>query len=335
MSGPTPSASGGPWRRWVDRMATREPGTALALFRITLAVICLHTVLDVWASGVAGWVWVGPADAGVSGVRGGHWLIQALGGVSLGTTHTLMGLAAAGSVSVLLGLGHRLGALVALQAFLALFSMNGSSGGGHDKLITNALWIVLLAPASETLSVWCRLRTGRWTSTRPVVAWPRYLLVFQIAFVYTMTGLQKLGVDWMPWGGFQAVYKSLLLPSWARGDWSAVAWVFPLTQVATVVTWWWESTWPLVLLALWFRSTRTRPGRLRALSNRLDLRTLYVVTGIAMHGTVELFLNVGPFSLISMSYYVACFHPDELSRMGRSVRGLLARPRPPRSAPEP
>jgi hypothetical protein len=314
------SGRAGPWARWVDMLATREPGTVLALFRIALGLVCLHTVIDAWHSGVDAWVWVDRTEGGVIKVGKGHWLIQQLGGASMETTRALMGLALAGSVSVVLGLGHRIGAIVALQALLGLFAMNPVSGGGHDKLITNALWILLLAPASETLSLWCRIRRGRWTSDRSVVAWPRYLLVFQIALVYALTGIQKLGPAWMPWGDFSAIYRSVLLPTWARADWSAVAWVYPLTQLATVLTWVWEVTWPVVLLSFWFRRTRTRVGWLRATSNRLDLRLLYVLVGIGMHGTVEVLMNVGPFSIVTMTYYVACFHPDEVHRWGRALR---------------
>lgn len=313
----------GPWGRWVDLLATREPGTALALFRIALGLVCLHTVADVWHSGVDAWIWVDRVDGGVIKIGKGHWLIGLLGGAGAETTHALMAMAVAGGVSVVLGLGHRLGALLALQAFLALFAMNPMSGGGHDRLITNGLWLLVLAPASETLSVVCRIRRGRWTSGRPVVAWPRYLIVLQIAVVYAMTGMQKLGPAWMPWGDFTAVYRSVLLPTWARGDWSAVAWVFPLTQLATVVTWLWEVTWPMVLVSMWFRRTRTRGGWLRATCNRLDLRLLYVLMGVGMHGTVEVLMNVGPFSIVTMTYYLACFHPDELEGWGRALRRRL------------
>lgn len=319
------SARPNAWARWVGIWASREPGTALALFRIAIALVCLHTVVDAWHTGIETWVWVDRAEGGVAPVSDSHWLVQALGGRSLETTWTLMGLAVGGSVSVLLGLGHRVGALVALQAFLAIFSVGNGSGGGHDRLITNALWLLVLAPASSTLSVWCRLRTGRWTSDRPVLAYARYLAVFQLAVMYAMTGLQKVGPAWFPWGDWSAIYRSVLIPTYARADWSAVAWVYPLTQAATALTWLWEISWPVVLFAMWARRTRTRPGWLRATCNRLDVRTLYVLMGIAMHGTVEVLMNVGPFSLVTMAYYVCAFHPDELHRLGR---GLVRRVRP-------
>lgn len=321
------SAGAGPWARWVALWATRETGTALALFRIAIGLVCLHTVVDAWHSGIETWVWVGKDEGGIANVSGQHWLVQLLGGPGLDTTWRLMGMATAGCISVVLGLGHRLGALVALQAFIAIFSLNASSGGGHDRLITNALWLLALAPASETLSLWCRLRTGRWTSDRPVLAFVRYLGVIQLAVMYGMTGIQKLGSAWFPWGDLSAVYRAMLMPTWARADWSAVAWVYPLTQVATVVTWVWEVSWPVVLFAMWARRTRTRPGWLRALCNRLDVRTIYVLTGIGMHGTVETLMNVGPFSIITMAWYICCFHPDELHRWGRGIARRFGRAR--------
>jgi hypothetical protein len=300
--------------------AHTEPATALALFRIAIGIILLHTVVDVWWTEVEAWVWVDRTDGGVIKIFKGHWLVKMLGGAGLETTHTLMGIVAAASLLMIAGLGHRVAAFVGLQALLALLSMNPLSGGAHDKLLTNALWLLLLAPASETLSLWCRWKRKRWTSARPVAAWPRYLVILQITMTYCFTGLQKLGPSWMPWGDFSAIYYSLLTPTWARWDLVWIAWVFPLTQFGTILTWWWEVTWPVVLLALWFRRTHGQPGRVRALFNRVDVRSIYLLIGVGVHLVIEVALNVGPFSWVSLAFYFCCFHPDEFKRYSERLR---------------
>jgi hypothetical protein len=93
-----------------------------------------------------------------------------------------------------------------------------------------------------------------------------------------------------------------------------VGWVFPLTQVGTAVAWHWEVSWPIVLLAFWYRATRERAGWLRATFNRLDLRSLYIALGVVFHLSLWVLLELGPFSWITMSYYWCAFHADELHR---------------------
>ena len=132
----------------------------------------------------------------------------------------------------------------------------------------------------------------------------------------------------MPWGGWSALYYSLLLPSWARFDMTWIAWVYPLTQAATAATWLWEATFPLLLLCFWHRATRTRGGRLRQLSNRLDLRSAYVLMGVFVHVGIWATMNVGPFSWASLAYYLCLYHHDEWARLGRRLRAPRRR-RPP------
>ncbi|MFO0004418.1 MAG: HTTM domain-containing protein, partial [bacterium] len=94
--------------------------------------------------------------------------------------------------------------------------MHPFAGGGHDRLFTNALFLLLLSPAGATLSLDARRRTGSFVDPSPRPAWTRTLLVFQLCVVYLVTGVQKLGSEWFPWGGASAVYYALLTPSWAR-----------------------------------------------------------------------------------------------------------------------
>jgi hypothetical protein len=304
----------GRWNRWVQAVAQREPATPLALFRIAVGLILLHTYFLVWNTGGVV-VWLDRDSGGIHHLTPKNWLIQALGGA---TEEAVYGLIIAGVISAFtlaIGLFGRVSAFVSLQVGLALFHLLPSAGGGHDRLLTNALWILVLAGSTATLSVDARIRTGRWRSDTPVFAWPRYVLIVQLCLVYGATGIQKLGSSWFPWGGYSAVYYALLTPSWTRYDFSTadwIAWAYPLTQLGTAVAWIWEVSFPVVLLWLWWRHTYDRGGRLRAFAQRIDLRVPYAIIGLTMHAVLFTLMELGPFSLITTSFYIAMWHHDEL-----------------------
>jgi hypothetical protein len=209
---------------------------------------------------------------------------------------------------------------VTLQIFLALSDVNSHAGGSDDPLLANGLWLLVLAQSTRTLSLDCRLRTGSWRSAELVPAWPRYLAVVQLFLMYWSTGLQKVSAYWTPAGDFSALYFILQQPTWQRIDMTWAAHVYPLTQAATALTWCWELGAPLWLLAFWWRDTRDRPGRLRALANRIDLRSWLAAVGVVLHLGILAAMEVGPFSLIALSFYLCLYHPDEYTALLNRVR---------------
>jgi hypothetical protein len=118
--------------------------------------------------------------------------------------------------------------------------------------------------------------------------------------MYWTTGLQKLSTHWVPGGDLGALYYILQQPTWQRVDMAWLAPWFPLTQVATLVSWLWEVSIPLWAVALVQRA-RGRGGWL----DRLWVVETYAVVGIAVHLAVTLMLEVGPFSWVSLAFYVA------------------------------
>ena len=76
-----------------------------------------------------------------------------------------------------------------------------------------------------------------------------------------------------------------------------------------------------MLLTWWFRATRTRPGRLRALFNRLDLRRWWMLVGVGLHVGIAATMALGIFPYAMLALYPAFFHPDELP--SRWVRGRV------------
>ena len=308
------------WNRFVTTMDHREPATPLALFRIFVGLILLWDLADIGLTGAMQCLWY-PIEAGGFQAPKGNWLWAKLGGPSADNIRVVYGSSLICCLSIILGFGSRITALITIQLFSALFGLLPGSGGGHDRLITNALWIVVLSPADVTLSLWQRLKSGQWLSLAPVVAWPRYLAIYQLALMYTCTGIQKLGAEWWPMGSYLAVYYAVLIPYWARADWSSIVSNAPiLAQIGSFVTWLWESTWWLVLIHFYFRKTHLRTGRIRRLFNAIDLRRIYILIGIVMHTAVAITMNLGPFSAITMSYYLCCIHHDEWIRIWQRIQ---------------
>lgn len=294
------------WAAWLRWLEAREPGTTLALVRIAVAAIVLGTLLSVLRTDLLGVLWVDAAHGGYRRLGAGHVVLRVLGGARPEVMWSLFGVAVAGAVALLLGLGGRLAAAITLMAFHPLVTVNADASGGSDAMMTNALWLLVLGEGTATLSLDCRRRCGRWTDARPVAAWPRHLFVLQLVVVYTATGLHKMSIDWVPGGSHAALWWVLHDPTWCRFDLrEAAISAYPLLRVAAAITWWWEVTAPIWLLAFWLHATRDRPGRVRALLRRVDPRLVFTAIGVSLHVGILLVLEVGPFSWISLAYYLA------------------------------
>ena len=319
------------WGAFVRHVSREEPATPLALARIAFGLTTTWMVADIASRGLVDFLWVSRSSGG-GGYRdlgGGNWLVSSLGGPTPSVMHALTAVAIAFGVALTLGLGGRLTALGTLLTVSALTGVNSHAGGSYDELLENALWLLFLGPSSATLSVDCRLRTGAWHDPTPRWAGARYLLLFQLILMYWTTGLQKVSYHWVPGGSFDALYLIFQQPTWQRFDMRWVAWFYPFTQLGTAMSWCWEVSSPLWLLTFWFRRTRTRPGWLRAWSNSVDLRVIYAAIGAIFHLGLFVFMDVGPFSPISMAYYFAVFDPEEYDRFTRAGRPRTATAPPP------
>jgi hypothetical protein len=314
------------WRRLVGFLDRRETGEALAVYRVAVGLNVLWAMVSVWAPGLVEVLWLQPAAGGMRPLAAdSSWLVGALGGPSSAVVWPLVIGTTLASIGLILGIGSRALAFVCLQGFLAVAWINAHAGGSYDNLLTNALWLLVLARSDATWSLACRLRTGAWKSDTLISSWPRWLIVLQLLLMYCSTGLQKVSASWVPGGDSSALYYILQQPSWARHDMSWVAWLYPVTQAATLSVWLFEVFAPLLLVVLWFRHTRDREGRLRKLSNRLDLRSWFVVYGVAMHLSIHALMVVGPFSTTSIALYAALFSADEWRRGADRLRSLARR----------
>lgn len=295
------------WRAWATLLTRREDGTSLALMRILVGCVVAFDLLSTFGSGVIGFMWGDIRDT-AEGFRefdiGG--LFGLLGGAHYGTVRAVVVATSLAALMLAAGVAPRIAAFLALQGCIALFHLNPLAGGGHDRVATNALWLLVLADSGRTLSVGCRWRTGRWTDPTPVATWPRFLVILQLTLIYSATGLQKMLPEWFPWGRWLAVYNMLLVPTWARYDLAPVlGWFGPVTQLSTAVTWFWECTFGVVLLSVWMGWHR--------------VRTFYAALGALFHIGLAVLTNLGPFSAITLALYPCLFRPDEWRRLSAGV----------------
>lgn len=296
------------WRRWVDWLTTPESALSLAIFRIASGISIWLVVVPTLRDG-AGVVWVDRAFGGVSRLVASPWYAP-WGAVTPGASAGWVAVALAAATALILGFGGRVTALVALQACLAVVDINPSAGGSYDELMFNGLWLLVLGSGSQTLSLDAWLRTGSVLPVSSIGRWARFLVVFQLLLVYTTTGLQKVSAHWVPGGGSTALYYILQQPTWQLGDntWLAFEPWFSLTRLGTMVTWLWEVSAPLWLLAWAASLPGAAWGRWLVVGR---VREAYAAIGLVLHFALLLVMNIGPFSWVSLSFYAALVHPEE------------------------
>jgi hypothetical protein len=316
------------WRFWVALFSEREAGTSLAMFRICLGLSTLFSLLSIAGAGLVGPLWTSVEHGGMRSLTG-NWLVILLGGPRPGVIWTIWTVALCAATAFTLGVGGKiLGRAIGLTLLLSyngLITLNPLASGGYDVLMTNAFFILFLAEPSATLSLNARMRGGRFTSEESVSAWPRYVLIFQLLLMYTLTGLQKSALVWTPAGGYTALYWVTQDPTWMRFSGDFAAWITPLLRIGTAVTWHWEQL--SILLLLWFYARRTshKGGRLRTWILKRDWRVGWAAIGVTLHVGILFLVNVGPFSWVSLSFYFLLWKPSELGEAWQWWRSRRAR----------
>ncbi len=242
------------WRAWVALCDRREPALALALFRIAVGTVLAGTLLSVVFDGTVVALWVDAAHGGIFPSPRRTVLVDLLGGPTPPVVWGLVWTAVVGGIGTAIGAFGRLSPLIAVQAYAALYptSINASS----DWLIANGLWLLVLADATATLSLDAKLRHGRFVRDDvTVMAWPRYLAIFQLVCVYAFAGFEKIGEGWTFAEGYTAIYNVLQRPDRARFELDFLPSVYPVTQAMTFVSVYWEMSAPLLLLFYYYRAT--------------------------------------------------------------------------------
>jgi hypothetical protein len=316
-------APGRAWQRWVAFLSQREDAASLAVARIISgSSVCVHLV-TMGLSGAGAAAWVSAKHGGAHDITGPAWL-GLLGGATPFNVYALIFVGAVVAALMALGIYTRATVFLTWFCFKTLSYLNDQAGGSSDDLLLNGLFVLMWSGCGRALSIdSLQRRREDPAEATDAPAWPRYVLIFQIITVYWTTGVQKVSNSWWPppFGSADAIWFILQDPNWTRWLISAqsLAPFFRLTQLATAVTWLFENSGLLFLLAFWFRSTRERPGRVRAFFNaplkrfgsNVDFRLLYLAVGFSMHFGIWVLMEVGPFFNAVLVCYACCITPAE------------------------
>jgi hypothetical protein len=303
------------WRRWTALLETREAATSLALCRILTGLTLLHGLYRMGLSGAWRAIWVDAAHGGVLPLAE-PWLSWLPPGTPEQTLR-VMAVTACGAVLTTLGLFTRAGLLLAWLGARSLSTSIVIGPQTSDSVLFNLLFPLVFSGCGRSLSLDALL----FAKPREVLAWPRYLLIGQMTLMYWAAGIQKISSGWIPGGSLDAVWYILQWTHWLKRPIAMeplASWYW-LTQALTLGTWVLENSAPVLLLAFWYRRTRDRPGRLRALFNWLDVRSIYVALALAMHFGIWATLEVGEFFGYCTAYVVCCYAPAEWQKAFASL----------------
>jgi len=185
---------------------------------------------------------------------------------------------------------------------------------GIDTLVRNAMLIMAVSQCGRTLSLQALWKTGSiYGDGEDVQAWPRHLVICQLVLMYFMTGVQKFGLSWTPFGYYSALYIILQDYAIIRMDFS---WLvnqpfYLFTQLSSAITVFWQWSYPIVLLFFHYRLTPDRPGRFRAFAVKYHLHWVWVAVGAVFHLLIAATMELGIFPWAMLALYPAFVHPTE------------------------
>ncbi|MDP2306017.1 MAG: HTTM domain-containing protein [Pseudomonadota bacterium] len=313
------------WAWWVGLWARREAPHVMALVRIAVAVVLLWDFATVWRLDLITTLWGMPEVGGLGDVLSRkpvpemyQWL-PPTEATAVATFAVMVG----ALICLAAGFLTPVAAVVTMLVSSQLAQVLPLGDRGIDLMLRNVLLLLAFSGCGRAWSVDAWLFRGGILG-RPlmrllgpsdaVLAWPRYLLVLQILVMYFAAGIQKTSVTWWPLGDYGAIYLILQDPSIAAFRFGWLEQVFPLTQIASAATMVFELGAGAIFFTWWFRDTRTRPGRMRALFNRLELHKWWMVIGVGLHLGIAATMSLGIFPYAMLALYPAFLHPDELPR---------------------
>lgn len=299
----------GAWRAWVELWDRREDAAALALVRIGVGLVMLFDYLELWRLGLVDVLFT------TDGIATAHdgW------GAALGP-HALVLVATLAAAGVALGALTRVACVVLVLASAQLAHLSPNADRGIDIILRIVVGVLAFSRSHARWSVDALVRAkllGR-PYDRDVPAWPRYLLLAQLVWIYFSGGLNKGGAAWGPHGGFLALANVMADPHVARFDPAWIDAVLPFTRVATALTMLFELGAPLYLLA-YARGWRR-------------VRWAWIALGIGFHAGIAVTMQLGIFPWGMLALYPVLLRPDEIARLTR-IRSTAAGRETPAGSP--
>lgn len=307
------------WRTWVALWRLREPPQVLAVVRILVAALLLYDLAVVARLDLIEPLWAPHTAGGIPRLDNRETvpLLYQLLPTTAATARLAVAALAGSLLALLLGLATPLAALLCALLSAQLNEILPAADRGIDDLLRNVFVLLAVSPAGRALSLDAALarRLGRpFDPQQP--AWPRHLLVLQLAVLYFLAGVQKTALAWTPMGGFSALYIVLQDPAVSARPPPDGILTVPLSQVATATTWIFEWSAGLLPLCWWYRFTADRPGRLRAFCQRWQPQRAWMLVGVMLHLGIAATMQLGIFPWAVLALYPAFLHPEEWRGLG-------------------
>lgn len=302
------------WRAWVALCDRREDATALALVRIGVALVLLYDFAMVWRLDLVEALWAAPPEGYAHAYDG--WAVQWLGrGPEVARALWLAAVISLGAIAA--GTLTPLACAVFVLVSAQLAHLGADGDRGIDMMLRLAVGILAFSRCNARWSIDAAVlrRLGR-PLAREAPAWPRYLLMAQLVWIYFSAGTNKSGAEWGPHGGFAALGNILSDPHFARFEPGWITAWHPLLRAGTAATMLFELTAPVYLVLHYYAATPERGGRLRRLAARLRLRWLWLGTGAGFHLGTALAMTMGIFPWGMLALYPALLLPRDLRRLG-------------------
>ncbi|MEP7050233.1 MAG: HTTM domain-containing protein [Pseudomonadota bacterium] len=285
--------------RWVALWDRREAPTSLAITRLLVGLVLLFDLAQAKYTHAVEAAWSGPPLGLAWGSQNTPQpFVAAWFGASPRTAEWLWWLALSCCVLFLCGALFRVSALL-LSVILFQIGRFEPDADAIDQLLRIALPILALSGAHACCSVdaWWAHKRGQPLCTS-VPAWPRYLLILQLLWLYFSAAHNRSDAAWYPWGGFSAVSNVLGDPHFARFPPGTFQGAYHLTQLGTAATMLFEGSAPLMLLWFW-RGSR--------------VRWVWLALGVALHLGIAITMQLGIFPFGMLALYPVFVHPEELS----------------------
>jgi len=305
--------------RWVRFWDRREAPHSLALVRILVGLVLLWDLAGAAAGRLVPELWL-PPPRGLGWLPEGDQLplLVRLFGTSELVLEGLFVTAVVGALGVVLGLGLGPAAFACALATATLAHLTRDGERAIDVLLRIVLLVLGMSRADAMWSAraWLRRRRGKPLEVS-IPAWPHQLLFFQLLWVYFSAAQNRGGEAWWPGGDFSALSRILSDPHFARLSPGWTRHVYPLTQLATILTMTFELASPLVVALTYFDRHPQTGGGFGAVTRRLHLRWVWIAVGVSLHLGIAATMRLGIFPYGMLALYPLLCHPDEIERLVR------------------
>jgi hypothetical protein len=309
--------------RWVAFWDRRQPATSLAFTRVLVGTVLFLDMLLAKNKGAMPALLGAPPTGMGSGSSAFPEFLPAPSASSEGVAMFWWAMVLLTSLMFALGLFYKVAGLL-LALVLVNLARFDPDGDAIDSLYRVVVPILTLSRANAccSLDAWVARRMGR-PLPALVPAWPRYLLMAQLLWMYFSAGHCRDDASWWPHGRFSAIGNVMGDPHFARFSPGSLVGIYPITQLATAVSMIFELSAPLMVVMTWLRADGG--GRWGERLRRWRVRWMWLAAGAALHLGIAVTMTLGMFPYGVLALYPLFLHPEEHARAGEALRRVASR----------